>query len=226
MNTPSLSRSRTLFLADTQTPFLEGLQALFESEPNLKVVGMAQQSDMLESQLTLHQPQLLVLTDALVGNHTYALIQRLAGRFPHLRLLVLVEEPNLFATQTLVQAGAHGVLEADAHRSEFLAAARALFRGEYYFGVAVQQSLYTLLRNGPARAVPQPQGQQQSDGRLTEREVGILHLLAEGCTSGEIAERLRLSPRTVDTHRKNMLRKTGVPNAAGLIQYGVRHGLL
>jgi DNA-binding NarL/FixJ family response regulator len=226
LHTPhaGLPRRKRIAFAIAQPQYADGLRAMVAGEVDMEVVAQATDEATLLRRLEATPADVLVLADPLGSAPIAEVVQRLAQRHPRLAVLVLVEDSPLPTLHSLVQAGAHGLVSLEAGRSELIAALRALYRGQRYVGLSVQQVLFSLLSRPMGAALTYPA--QPVHSRLTQREVDILCLLAEGLTSTQIADRLCLSPRTVDTHRKNMLRKTSTNNVAGLIRYGITYGLL
>lgn len=220
-----LPRRKRILIADPQPQFMDGLRAMVTGEVDMEVVAHATDEAALVRKLDAQPADVLVISATLGGATAPEMLERLVKRYPRLPILVLVEDQTLPDLQRLARAGAHGLVQQEASRSELISALRALHRGQRFFGLSVQQELFTLLRN-PHDAAAHAAPAQPAASRLTDREVDILELLAEGLTSTQIASRLCLSPRTVDTHRKNMLRKTGTNNVAGLIRYGLTYGIL
>lgn len=134
---------------------------------------------------------------------------------PH--VLVFSANTTELAVREALTAGARGYLEKTASFEEFTGALATIARGEMYLGPAVARSVQRIVGNRTGNA---------SEPRLTPREQDVLRHLAEGMSSKEIADRLNLSVRTVENHRANIVRRTGLRSVAQLTLHAVRLGLV
>jgi DNA-binding NarL/FixJ family response regulator len=136
---------------------------------------------------------------------------------PPPQVLVFSANTTELAVREALGAGARGYIEKMASFSEFTAALTAVAAGETYIGPAITQTMRRLIAS-PERTAP--------DMELSVRERDVLRFLAEGLSSKEIAERLGLSPRTVENHRASISRRTGLRSVAQLTLHAVRLGLV
>jgi DNA-binding NarL/FixJ family response regulator len=131
------------------------------------------------------------------------------------RVLVMTSSTDEKILTDFLDSGATGLLHKSAHRIELVDAATKVATGEPFMGKQfsrmMKQEYLKLSRS------------KQPEKKITRREREVLELLVEGLTSGEIAERLYISPRTVDKHRNNMLKKLGQNNTAGLVRYAMEN---
>ena len=217
-------QARQVVLAEVQPLYADGLRTFIQAEGDMKISRTARKLAQLKQALAGETPNLLLLGEGLTKQPADlpALVRQLREEQPELPIGVLLEQTEGPLLVSLIKAGVTAVVDKDAPRSELLRACRTALRGERYFGNSQQQLLFELVNTNRASAGCEA----ARESCLTAREVDVLHLLAEGLTSNEIATRLQLSPRTVDTHRKNMLKKTGASNAAGLMKYGLQTGIL
>jgi two-component system response regulator NreC len=147
----------------------------------------------------------------------------ICARFPETKVLVLtMHESDEYIFQIL-KSGAGGYILKNSGKEELAAAIRAVARGEKFFSPRVSEIMVeSYLKKEPGR-----RGQSGSDDLpLTKREKEILTLVAQGFTNQEIADRLFISPRTVDTHRTNMMQKLDIHDVATLVRYAVEHGFV
>jgi DNA-binding NarL/FixJ family response regulator len=120
-----------------------------------------------------------------------------------------------------LKAGAKGYLIKETAGLEVVDAVRAVYRGERY----LSQRISDLLTDVAFRKLEMPMEVSPLE-RLSSREREILQLVAEGKTSQEIAERLSISPKTVDTYRSRLMHKIGVEDMAGLVKFAIQHGVI
>lgn len=130
-----------------------------------------------------------------------------------------MKEP--LSIQQALAAGAHGYLLKNAAKEEVVAAARLVVAGQPFLSAEIELSLLRLAVGTPAPAAP-----PCTTSALSYREREILQLIAEGFTTSQIADQLFTSKRTVETHRQNILEKTGCKNTATLMGYAITHNLI
>ncbi|MFB9837064.1 response regulator [Actinoallomurus acaciae] len=186
------------------------------TEAGFAVVGTAGDGAQALRVAAATRPQVVLLDLNLPGLSGAELIARLRG--PSLRVLVLSASGERRDVLDAVTAGATGYLVKSARLEELVAAVRATAAGEAVFtpGLAgLVLGEYRRLAAGPAPDVP----------RLTARETEVLRLVAKGLTYPEIAERLVLSPRTVQNHVRNTLTKLQLRNKAQLVRYALEEGI-
>lgn len=191
---------KTLLLADDHTLFREGLKLLLGTMPGVRIVAETGVLTELKALVQHHQPDLLLLDYHMPGGDTAALAMYLRQRHPAMRLVMLTGATSPWVLRQLVDLGADAVLlkELDAR--------------------TLQTSLADVLAG---RQVLPPEVKAligQHDVDLTRREMQILKLVYDGLSNAGIADLLSLSPKTVDKHRENLMRKMGVSSAAQLIR--------
>jgi two-component system response regulator NreC len=140
-------------------------------------------------------------------------IRAFSDRAPDTKTIVLTMEDDPVFAQRAMTAGATGFVAKDLADAELLHAVRAAARGEDYVSPRVAARLDSLHR-------------ALTDNKLTQREVEVLRLIALGHTSVEIARKLHLSPRTIETHRAHIHKKLGLATRAELVRYSLRRGLI
>jgi DNA-binding NarL/FixJ family response regulator len=212
-----------LFVVDDHAVLRHGLQLLLEQEPDLLVVGEAANGQQLLDQLPTTPADLVLLDLHMPVLDGLATARRLRTDYPDLRILMLsmVEEP--LNIQQALTAGAHGYLLKNATKEEVVAAARLVVAGQPFLSAEIGLNLLRQAVNSPTIATA-PVSRVTSV--LSRREREILQLIADGLTTPQIADQLFTSKRTVETHRQNILEKTGCKNAATLMGYAITHNLI
>lgn len=207
----------SVILADDHKMLRAGLRSLLNAEPDIEVIGEAGNGEDAVN-LTLElKPDVLVLDLNMPGTGGLAALQKLKQLGVETKVLILTmynEERYLF--QVLQHGGAGYVLKSSAD-TDLLDAIRAVQQGEAYLYPGATKLLlrgYLTRRDDTERAV------------LSDREEEVLRLTAEGFTSQEIGEKLRISAKTVDTYRSRMMEKLGLRHRSELVRYALKHGLL
>jgi two-component system, NarL family, response regulator NreC len=197
-------------LADDHAVVRSGLRVLLESEPDLAVVGEVGALEEVEGLVESERPDVLLLDVHLRGGASLGLIPALALRT---RVLVLTMQDDPGYARTAMRAGALGYVLKEAEDVELLQAVRTVAAGGKYLQPAIGGRLLASAGAGAAR-------------ELTEREREVLRLIALGHTNAEMAERLYLSLRTVETHRSNIHRKLGTESRVELVKHALEQGLV
>lgn len=203
----------TIVLADDHKVVRSALHMLLEAEPDIEVVAEAGTADDAVRYARGHKPTVLILDLDMPGRPSLEAIPDIAEASPdtHIVILTMRSEPE-FARQAL-KLGVRGYVLKEAADAELVQAVRSAAAGETYLQPALGARL-------AAEA-----NEQDADG-LTERESGILELIALGHTNAEIAEQLFLSIRTVESHRANLQAKLDLNTRAELVRYALDHGII
>ena len=209
-----------LFLADDHAILRDGLRALFELEPSLHVVGEAESGEQLLAQLPATPCDVVLLDLHMPGLDGLTTTRRLRAEFPDVRILILSMTDHERAIGEVLAAGASGYVLKNVGHDEIVAGVRAVAAGQRFLcselGLTMLEKLLAV--------TPEPAPQLLSG--LTAREQEILRLVADGLTTAQIAEKLFTSPRTVESHRQNIMAKTGTKNTAALVKVAVSQGWL
>jgi DNA-binding NarL/FixJ family response regulator len=209
-----------LFLVDDHTVLRYGLRALFQQEEGLQVVGEAENGDQLLAQLPTTPCDVVLLDLHMPGLDGLATTQRLRTEYPDVRVLVLSMVDNERAIGQVLDAGALGYVLKNTSHDEVLIAVRAVAAGRRFLCSELGLAMLAKVLMSAPEATAKP------SGGLSPREQEILQLVAEGMTTSEIAEKLFTSPRTVETHRQNIMEKIGAKNTAALVKTAVSQGWL
>ncbi len=216
-----------MLLADDHELVRKGLIKLLESYKDLTVVGDAGDGIEAVDKTKELSPDVLVIDlsmPRLSGIEATKIIQR---DCPRVKVLVLTMHEKEEYVYQIFKSGAGGYILKDAGKDELATAIRTVAKGEKYFSPRVSE----IMVNGYLRKSDTPV--QEASGlaegievSLTKREKEVLSLIAEGLNSEQISERLFISPRTVDTHRTNIMQKLDLHDAANLMKFAIEHGFL
>lgn len=210
--------NQRILLADDHELFLKGLLALLESQPDLEVVGEAKNGREAFSKARELKPDLVILDISMPGLNGIEATRQITENLGLKTLCLSMYTENRFVTAAL-EAGASGYLVKDCELAELLRAIRSVLAGQTYLSPAVAGAVVDVFRNKETSEPP------TAKPMLTDREREVLQLLAEGCSSREIADQLCISPKTVHTHRKHLQEKLHIKSVAGLTKYAIREGL-
>jgi DNA-binding NarL/FixJ family response regulator len=211
-----------VFLVDDHAVLREGLRALLANEPALLVVGEAADGQQLLDQLPTTPADVVLLDLHMPGLDGLATTRYLHADFPQVRVLILSMEEHELSIGQVFEAGALGYVLKNADKGEILVAIQAVAAGKRFLcselGLLVLDKLLTAPATAPAvNKLPH---------ELSQREREVLQLVADGLTTQEIADKLFTSKRTVESHRQNILERTGAKNTAALVRYAAERGWL
>jgi DNA-binding NarL/FixJ family response regulator len=213
-----MTRLRVL-LADDHTLVRAGLRKLLESMPDIEVVGEADDGLALLQLAQQLQPNLVLMDIAMPGLNGLETTARLTKAQPDVRVMILSMHQNEEYVRQALRNGAVAYLLKDSAPLELELALKAVLRGETYLSPAVSRGIVT-------DYVQRLRADEQPGDALTPRQREVLQLVAEGHSTKEIARRLDLSVKTVDTHRSQLMKQLDIHEVAGLVRYAMRNGLI
>lgn len=207
-------------IADDHRILRIGIKALLENEPDIEIITEADDAPHLQAILK-EQAVDVILMDIDLGNYNGVVLTReIKQRYPDINILALTQHEEHDQILAMLDAGANGYLIKNCSRDELVASILAVAKGEKYYSQGVSASLLRVLNN------PQKTPKSSSESELTDREKEVIRLIAQELSNPEIAEKLFISVRTVDTHRRNIMEKIQAKNTAGLVKYAMEKGLL
>lgn len=208
-----------VMLADDHAILRSGLRALLNAEPDIEVVGEAADGQEAVALAERLRPDVVVMDIAMPRLDGLQATRQIAARLPQTRVLALtMHAEEQYLLQVLEAGGAGYVLKRSAD-NELLEAIRIVRRGEVYLYPSAAKMLLEAYRRSDRSG-------ESREHALTEREEEVLKLTAEGYSNTEIAGRIYLSPKTVDTYRQRIMEKLGLHHRAELVRYALDRGLL
>lgn len=210
-----------VLLADDHAVLRSGLRLLLTSQNQYEVVGEASSGTETLALAGQLQPDLILLDlsmPALGGIDALPMLRKIS---PSARILVLTMHDDAQYLRQALKLGASGYVLKKAADSELLAAVRAVLRGEVY----IHPSMTRILLEDLLPEAKQANNENAWD-HLSEREQGVLIMVALGQTSAEIAEQLNLSAKTVETYRARGMGKLGLRTRAALVRFALQEGLI
>lgn len=212
-----------LLIADDHKMFRDGLVAILNKEPDIEVVGDGGSEKEINEILNDHEVDVILMDIDMGESNGIDLTEKVTKKYTSTHVLALSMHGEKNYIMKMMEAGAKGYILKNAGKEEMLTAIKTVAEGNTYLSSQVSSKLFEQLSN------PKPQkGQVNKDGTipLTDRETEVLKLIAEEYSNPEIAEKLFISIRTVDTHRRNLLEKLQAKNTAGLVKHAIKLGLL
>ncbi len=208
-----------VLLADDHTLVRAGLRKLLESIPHLEVVGEASDGLALLALNAELRPNLVLMDISMPGLNGLETTARLRKECPDTKVIILsMHQSEEYVRQALRQ-GASGYLLKDCAPAELEMAIQAVLRGETFLSPSVSKDVLN-------DYVQRLRDEAQPGDQLTPRQREVLQLVAEGLSTKEIARRLDLSVKTVDTHRSQLMKQLDIHEVTGLVRYAMRTGLI
>lgn len=223
-----MSETINIGLVEDQFLFREGMKAILSSYEEFEVVMESEDGfsvmDKLANCETLPDVLLVDLSLPKDGDHDFdgiAVTDVVVENYPKIKILILsVHDDDAFVAE-LIERGAHGYLIKDSDPNEVTEAIKSVYSKGSYIN---QKTLLAIQKKMNQKHKTSTRKSQ--DEALTRREIDVLRLVCQQKTTGEIAEELFISSKTVDGHRNNLLHKTHSRNVAGLVLYAIKKGLI
>ena len=206
-----------LLVVDDHQIVLDSLRLLFGSMPGVEVAGMLNNSQDVVPFLTKHEVDILICDLHMPRQSGLELTTALRQRFPNVKVLLLTMAEDATTIREAVRAGAAGYVLKRTGRVELERAISELMKGNRYFSQEIMNQLATVSVD-TANPIDEL-------AVLTDREIEVLTLIADECSTQRIADQLFISVPTVETHRRHLMQKLGVKSVVGMVKFAMKHGL-
>jgi DNA-binding NarL/FixJ family response regulator len=211
----------TVLLADDHRIFRKGLKALLSDKSHIQVLAEADNGDEALKKAIQHKPRLVIMDIGMPKMDGIEATRQIRERLPNTEVVILSMHAKKAYIDQVLKAGAKGYVLKDSDEDNLIAAINTVHNGGYYLDSPIADQVLSGYFGGKTKR----ELQEQADP-LSEREKEVLRLLAEGHSNQEVADILCISRKTVENHRANIVRKTGVQGQVGLTRYAARIGLI
>jgi two-component system, NarL family, nitrate/nitrite response regulator NarL len=207
-----------VLVADDHPVVRKGLQLLLARQGHLRLAGEACDGDEALRKTRELKPDVVLMDISMPGMNGLAVTEVLRKELPQVKVLILSVHNNKEYIFRVIQAGAHGYVSKEAPPEEVLRAIESVHEGEPFFSEDIARAaLNEFVSSG---------GKKEPFAHLTSREREVLVLIAEGQSNKEIATKLGIGVRTIETHRERIMRRLGIHSVAGLTKYAIANGLI
>lgn len=217
-----MTKPHKILIVDDHTIMRDGLQALLSSDPNYEIVGtLADGKSAIQSVATL-EPDVILMDLTMPGTSGIDAIKEIKRRNPRIRIIALTfhkEDKYIHAT---LEAGADAYVLKDDSRTELFTALSSVIRGKSYLSPSICDRVVAGYLAGGVDG----NSETPSWEVLTRREREVIKLIAEGMKTKEIATYLSLSPKTVEKHRTNLMRKLDLHSVSAVTVYAIQNGFV
>lgn len=203
-----------LAIADDHAVVINGLQKIIALDTDITIIGTYNNGALLLEALQEQQPDVLMLDIQMPGMTGIELAAIVHKKYPAIKMIALTNVEVLPLVKKMMRNGCMGYLLKDVEPAQLLDTIHKVYEGEQVIAERVKSGLISNLFTSDTAQL------------ISRREIEILQLIADELTNPEIAEKLHISPHTVENHRNRMLQKLGVKNTAGLIKKAMEQGLI
>ncbi|HTY58953.1 MAG TPA: response regulator transcription factor [Bacteroidota bacterium] len=212
-----------ILIADDHSVVREGLRALLGKVADFDVVAESADGEEAVRLTRERKPDVAIVDISMPKLNGVEATRRIREQSPDTKVLIFTIHENEEYVYQMVASGANGYVLKDAGKNDLIAAVRSIHTGGRFFSPGVSRLIIDeFVRRSRANGT----GAAAGKSPLTHRESEILQYIASGFTNAEIAGKLFLSVRTVNTHRTNLMQKLDVHNTAGLVRYAMENGIV
>lgn len=205
-------------ITDDHKMVLKGIESMLENTPNIKVVGTYNNAEDTLNNIAKDQPDILLLDLNLPDINGIDLSKQLLKKHHDLKIIALTSHDDISFVKRMLKNGVHGYLLKNTDKLELLEAFKTVLLGEIY----LQKDIHKRLLSQKVKKKPD----NRLKPNLTRREQEVLIAISEQLTTQGISEKLFISPKTVETHRMNIMSKLGAKNSVGIIKIAIEKELL
>lgn len=208
-----------VYIVDDHRMVIEGLQLLLQNDDDIKVVGTAASGENALEQIPATEVDVVLLDINMPGLNGIETCKQLVKQNPSIKIIAISMHKESSLIKLMLSSGAKGYVLKNAGQEEVINAIRAVHQGKSYLDDTVNEIVLNSVMNKTEKRNNNP------FPSLSRREKEVLHCILDELTTQEIADKLHISFGTVETHRRNMLIKTGARNTAGLVRIALEYEL-
>lgn len=208
-----------ILLVDDHKIVRDGIKAMLLGNTTISIIGETTNTAGLLDIFKTAVPDVIIMDIKLGAVSGVDITKMLSQNYPKIKVIMLTGNIDENYIVTSIKAGAKGFLSKDTSKEEFIEAINTVVKDETYFGKTISLNVQQIFARQISTNV------SDADKPLSEREIDVLKLFAKGLNFKQIAQLLAISPRTVETHKKNILEKLALNNTIEMVKYAVKNGL-
>ena len=218
-----MTEKKNILIVDDHPLFRAGLKTIVEGDPRYKVVGEAGTGKKGLRMAKQLKPDLAVVDISLPDVNGIKITTEMRDSVPDIKIMIVSMHSKIDYIAESFQAGATGYVAKDSASDRLIQGIESVLRGEYFLDSSLSHQVVEKLMKFPVKEAKITDAEY---GTLTPREQEVMRLLAEGSAPKEIANKLCISPKTVENHRANIMKKLDIHSTMELVRYAARLGLI
>jgi DNA-binding NarL/FixJ family response regulator len=212
----------SILIAEDHALLRSGIRTLLDREPDMQVIGEAATGEAAVQFVRERMPDVVLMDLNMPGRGGLAAIAEIVQLSAAIKILVVtMHKTDEYIYETL-RSGVVGYILKESAHDELVDAIRRVLEGKIYVSPEVSQAVISHMVSAPRNSEPE----RNPLGKLSERELEVFRLVAEGYANKQVARQLNLSVKTVEKHRSNVMRKLNLRNAANLVSFAISVGLI
>lgn len=212
-----------IYLADDHQVLIDGMKAVLNTNPNFEVVGFSLNGMNLTENVIQSGADILIMDINMPEKDGLDVMKELSGKEFPFKVIILSSYDELKLIKEIMNLGASGYLTKQCAGENIVEAIHVVFSGEEYFCQTVREKIFNSFAKKNPKVNPI---ESNTNSAITDRELEILKLISLEYSGKEISEELFISTHTVESHRKNLIKKLNVKNTIGLVKYAVINNLI
>ena len=208
-----------IYIVEDHEVVIQGVKLNLSDSDDYEFIGYATTGEKAIKELENIRPDILLLDIKLSGMQGFEIAECIQEKYCDIKIIFLSSNTDKESFEKALSLGAKGYLSKDVSKEEFLLALKKVKEGDSYFSSGIQNSVLTQMSN--------PKNEEEEHLiPLSEREIEVIKLFVDGFTYKEIANKLNISARTVETHKKNILNKLELKTTVDLVKYAIKQGII
>jgi len=217
-----MMRKIKIVLVDDHHIVRDGFKSLLEDADDIEIIGEASGQEELLKILSQKTPDIVVLDISMPQMSGIEISTHLQSKHPEVKVLILSMYTSEDFIRNAIKAGAKGYLPKNTTKKEFLQALHAISKGEEFFS----QNISEVIMKSYIQNIKSGDSEHKKEGLLSVREIEILKLFVGGLTNQEIADRLFISIRTVESHKNHIMQKLELKSTVEMVKYAIKNNLV
>ncbi|MCB0508380.1 MAG: response regulator transcription factor [Bacteroidetes bacterium] len=207
-----------IIIVDDHQMLIDGLKAILSTQNDIELIKSYTNGFLLLEELEHHNPDIILTDISMPEINGIELTKKIKEKFSEIKIIALSMSNEISDINKMLDVGISGYVLKNVGNQELIDAIKKVAQGKMHFSDEVTEEMIKNKHSAPKKNTEHP--------KLTERELQILQLIVEENSNAEIAQKLFISERTVETHRKNMIRKFNTKTIVGLIKYAIDNQLI